>query len=159
MQLRKINYSGFTLVEVLVSIIIISFVSMGIISMQSSFSKSTTSRKISTALTDVANSEIERLKAGDTKVMYKTEYILGDSSKMNVYTCIVTAEDLNSTTAVVNFSPPLDTDPNPCKNVTVRTTDGLIYSAPDTLISATDLKTKFNKSKTVTLQTNICKFK
>lgn len=159
MQLKN-NKQGFTLVEVLVSIIIVAFVSIGIISMQSSFSKSTTSRKMAVALTDVANTELERLRLGDTSIKTRTEYDIGDGKKMNIYTCIVIN---NNTTPQIatTFTQPLDTDANPCKEVTVRSTDGLIYTSPTstTAISSSNLKKVFEENRTVTVQTTICKFK
>ncbi|MBC7473841.1 MAG: type II secretion system protein, partial [Candidatus Sericytochromatia bacterium] len=52
--------SGFTIIEILVSVVIMSIIALGLMSMQTSFSQSLTSRQISSALTDVSNSQMAR---------------------------------------------------------------------------------------------------
>lgn len=74
MPIKK-KKTGFTIIEVLVSFIIIAVVSLSLIGMQSSFSKSTYSRTITTALSDVAQSAMAQCKAGIVPPNTFTYYI------------------------------------------------------------------------------------
>lgn len=142
--------SGFTIIEILVSVVIMSIIALGLMSMQTSFSQSLTSRQISSALTDVSNSQMARCKAGlpiENLSEYQAE---AGANKIRIYTIHSTSgADCNIPTPPPPTSPPVP--PTACKNVTLITSTGNI--------TLTNLSTILNKNKSITISSNICYFK
>jgi prepilin-type N-terminal cleavage/methylation domain-containing protein len=142
------NKNGFTLLEVLISVVIMSFVSIGLITMQSSFGKNIVSRKMSTALTDVANNQIQRLRLGLT-IQPETKYNVAPSSNSTEGQMTIYSYSIPNT-----WTPPTS---NNCSDISIVSTDGKVYSG-STLLSGSYLTNVLKKSKTVTIQTTICNF-
>lgn len=110
MSLTMNTSKGFTIIEVLVALLIVTIVSFSLISMQSSFSKNTTNRTIAMALSDVAQSSMIQCKNEVTptaEVLYTLPALSTSNSigKIKVYvtvtgTCVkpVTANTCNDIT-------------------------------------------------------------
>jgi prepilin-type N-terminal cleavage/methylation domain-containing protein len=134
MPIRTIK-KGFTIIEVLIAFIIISVVSLSLISMQSSFSKSTHSRTVTTALSDVAQSAMATCQSFNTppnSVYYNIPSINSDSSGTKKIEIFITVTGSCVLPA-----------PNSCSDITIVTSNTQTITA---------------SSRKFTLEGNICNF-
>lgn len=132
---------GFTIIEVLVALVIVALVSISMIGMQSSFSKSTNNRMVSTALSDVAQSVLLLAKSSSSIPTY-IEYTLPSTS--------------SDTTKHTKMKVYIETVPNPLPAISSLAAD----TCTDIVIRTSDVD--FSKvlvsRKKFTLETNLCNF-
>lgn len=140
MSLRK-KQEGFSIVEILVSITILSTVSLSIMTMQSSFSKSTTNRYVYDSLNNVANNQMTKClnrENMDTSPVDTIKSQISESGadvgqNVKVY---FTSSITDSSGATANCQPAENT----CNNVTIKATNA-------------------SRNKSVTIQSVVCNFK
>ncbi|MBC7475298.1 MAG: type II secretion system protein [Candidatus Sericytochromatia bacterium] len=147
MPIKKRIKSGFTIVEVLVSLVILSIVAISVMTMQSTFGRTTTSRVVINALNDIASDQMSKCQKGlaiDNVVYYKPN--ANTEGQIPVYVYITSG----------TCTPPA-ASPSPaayCSDVTLSATT---FSNTASL-TGTALTTQINASRKVTLQNNVCNF-